>query len=622
MNRKRAAHLPTSTGPPAHAGLCWMLVALAPVVGGCTESSATEPSFAPDPCTAGEAALAVPGCDAGIPPERCGVGFEPDGAMRCEPVLPAAECGPGQLAVPGDTECRDVGTCGEAPFGDIPVAANTQFVDSSYVGGGSDGSEEAPWTTIAEGITAAADGSIVAIAAGTYAEDVTWESKALTLWGVCPSQVEISGSDAQLAAVVVRSGADGSELRSLAVTGQAGGVRVEGSSQILLDRIWIHDTGDRGVSLQNESGPVQATVRGSLVEAATVLGVQVAGAVLELERSVVRDTAEQDPGGGGQAVAVQRHPNTGAPSTAVIRSSLFERNHTSTLIVSGSTATVETSVLRDTQPSRLSSRDGVGIIAQADGTERASLTVTASVIENHHARGVAMIAADGTIEATLVRDILPQQWDSRSGEGIAIQDDGTARANVTIADCVVERSRQSGILVRGSDATIRSTIVSHTAPREEDNAFGRGIAVVRQAPDSPEATASIESCRIEENLTFGIYAADAAISVSGTFIATTRPQTSNGDYGDGIAVVTLEPQLGLPASLELSGSRIDDNARAAVMAFGANVAMGETTLDCNGREVIGRSEYLGKTNPYGFVDRGRNLCGCGTSRGQCEMTSF
>ncbi|MBW2526652.1 MAG: DUF1565 domain-containing protein [Deltaproteobacteria bacterium] len=619
MTRVRTA--PTQQRSLARAAST-LLVALAPLGGACTEASEAEPSFAPEPCTAGEAAIPVPGCDAGIPPERCGEGFEPDGAMRCEPVLPAAACGPGEMAIPGETACREVAPCGAGPFGDIPVEPSSQHVDAAYSGGASDGSESAPWTTIGEAIIAAEDGAVVAIAAGSYAEDVIVEGKSVSLWGVCPTEVEIVGSDAQLAAVVIRTGADGTELHGLAVTGAAGGVRVEGSSQVLLDQLWIHDTADRGVTLQSEGAPVQAVVSNTLIDGATVLGVQVAGADLELDRCAVRSTREQNPGGLGQAVAVQRHPMSGMASTATIRSSLFEQNRTSALMISGSAAAVEASVLRDTQPSQLSARDGVGLIAQADDTARAELTLVSSVVESSYARGVALIGADATVEATLVRDTLPQQWDSRSGEGIAIQNDGSERAEVTVADCVVERSRQSGILVRSSVADIRSTIVRQTAPREEDDAFGRGIAVVRESPEAPVADATVEACRIEDNFTFGIYAADATVAVTGTFIATTKVQASNGQYGDGIGVVTLEPQLGQPATLDLSSSRIDENAHSAVMVLGANLAMGETTLDCNPSDLVGRSEYLGKSNPYGLDDRGQNVCGCGTTRTTCEIVPF
>src|SRR5262245_45900115 len=126
----------------------------------------------PDGCPAGH--LMVDGsCEpAGIPPTACGEGFLPDDGRGCVPVLPASTCSDGQLAVPGDTECRELVSCGAAPWGDIPIDANTEYVDASYAGTDSDGSANKPWTTISDAVAAASSGAIVAIAAGSYVEDV------------------------------------------------------------------------------------------------------------------------------------------------------------------------------------------------------------------------------------------------------------------------------------------------------------------------------------------------------------------------------------------------------------------------------------------------------------------
>src|SRR6185436_10488706 len=115
--------------------------------------------------------------------------------VGCAADLPAT-CPPGSLAVPGDAACREIAPCGTGTWGDIPVEASTEHVDASYVGGASDGTSAKPWTTIQEAVDAAAPGAIVAVAAGSYAEDVRIDGKALRLWGVCPGEVEVVGSSA------------------------------------------------------------------------------------------------------------------------------------------------------------------------------------------------------------------------------------------------------------------------------------------------------------------------------------------------------------------------------------------------------------------------------------------
>src|SRR5712671_777933 len=70
------------------------------------------------PCAPGEAELAGGGCQkAGIPPEACGEGFMPDGNDGCEPILPAATCPKGMMAVPGMTQCEEEAPCGFRTWG-------------------------------------------------------------------------------------------------------------------------------------------------------------------------------------------------------------------------------------------------------------------------------------------------------------------------------------------------------------------------------------------------------------------------------------------------------------------------------------------------------------------------
>src|SRR5262249_50701377 len=138
---------------------------------------------------------------AGVDPTACAPGFEWD-AGGCAPVLPPAPCAAGMMALAGETACRPVATCAGGTWGDIPVGADTQYVDGSYAGGDSDGSAPKPWTTIAEGLIAASDGAIIAVAAGTYPEDLTIEHP-VRVWGRCPSMVSVEGRDSAAAAFLV-----------------------------------------------------------------------------------------------------------------------------------------------------------------------------------------------------------------------------------------------------------------------------------------------------------------------------------------------------------------------------------------------------------------------------------
>ena len=88
---------------------------------------------APEACQPGELTLESGLCQAaGIDPTACATGFVADAARGCSPVLPEAPCDKGQMAVPGDTACREIAPCAPGRWGDAPIDGDTQFVDVSF----------------------------------------------------------------------------------------------------------------------------------------------------------------------------------------------------------------------------------------------------------------------------------------------------------------------------------------------------------------------------------------------------------------------------------------------------------------------------------------------------------
>src|SRR5262245_39564790 len=173
-----------------------VLVALAALGAGCDESASDpppagclpptrlvaemrlEPGVQDNGCPAGTLGLEGGSCQpAGIPPELCGAGFEPDDAMGCEPILPPEPCPAGQMAVPGESICHAVMECGAGTWGDIPVDATTVYVDASYPGLDSDGSSQRPFTTISDAVDAAASGALIAVESGSYARTSSCSSR-------------------------------------------------------------------------------------------------------------------------------------------------------------------------------------------------------------------------------------------------------------------------------------------------------------------------------------------------------------------------------------------------------------------------------------------------------------
>jgi hypothetical protein len=327
--------------------------------------------------------------------------------------------------------------CGRGRWGDIPVDDSTVYVDGAYVGM-SDGSARRPWSTIGEAVAAATPGALVAIAAGSYAEAILVRDKALRLWGVCPEEVEIvatgltAGSGCPPAAVCVTSGASGTELRGVALHGPGNGVTISGAEGVMLDRLWVHDA-ERGIDAENVVGPTSLHVSQTLIEDNEEYGVFVIASEVAIDDTVVRGTKSQATAPAlGSGIGIQLNCSEGGcdlttPAGGTVRRTLVERNQDRGISLDGGALTVEATVVRDTLPEPSSKARGHGMtISVACGTTcypegRANAVVRTSFIANNHDTGLAVYGSDALVERTVVRDTQPGADDQLFGRGINVQ---------------------------------------------------------------------------------------------------------------------------------------------------------------------------------------------------------
>jgi hypothetical protein len=541
----------------------------------CADASPAEP---PEPQRC-EDALAhgspAEGCvRPGIAPDGCAEGFAHDGGYGCVPILPPAPCPAGLMAVPGETECRPIMACGEGKWGEIPVDTSTVYVDAAYLAGDGNGSALKPWPTISDAVSAAPPGALVAIAEGSYYEDVMLGSKTLRIWGICPDKVEVvalgQGTFCPPSALCIIGGATGSEIHGLSLRGD--GLVISGSEQLLIDRVKVHDTANRGIVIQDTLGVTSVRIVGSLIEQATELGIYVAGASAEVEASVVRATQLSATSNGGRGINVQlscssTSCNPNSRSNAVVRGSLVEQNHYEGIYVMGSDVVVEASVVRGTLPLANGTMGrGIGVSplcigAMCDPSVRADVVVQGSVVEQNHDIGVAVFTSDVLVESTVVRDTQREVATGGMGRGITVQLICIASgcyelpAAVTIRGSLVEQNRDVGIFVGGSDARVESTVVRDTRARESDSLFGDGVAAM---------------------------------------------------------------EWGAPTSVTLTDARIEESARAGVASFGASVTLARTAIACAALDLDGEP-FEG--NNVEFADQGDNVCGCPQALNACKLVS-
>lgn len=545
---------------------------------------------------------------AGVPPDACGDGFTAD-ADGCAPILPAGPCPPGLMALPGDTTCRPVAPCGAGTWGDIPVDPATQYVDAAF-GGVGKGTAAEPFSTIGEALAAAQKGAIVAVAAGSYAEDLTI-SKPVVLWGVCPELVEIVGSSAAIAAIDVRAGGTGSEIRSLAITGDSAGVGASGPDALLVDSVWVHDLTRSALDAESTLGSTTVTLHRFLAEATESYGLFVQGADVAMSDVVVRDVAAGAQGA-GRGINVQLHPEDGTRAHVTVDRFVVERTHEIGIFVAAADLALSRGVVRDIAPNAAGA-GGRGIEIEDYPPKHASTSVQVDtlVVERATDVGIAAAGSDVVIERTTVRDTRPRQSDGKLGRGLGAQDHELP-GSLTVRWSLVERSLDVGIFVGGVPTTLEGVRVRATAAQEADSTGGRALNVQYGVDPTRRGSATARWSIFEQSFDQGAIVVGSDASFESVRISDTAPRPSDGHYGDGVAAIA---QNG-PAKVDLLGVLVEGSARAGLACFGCTASVTTSELECNTIALDG--EPFSDLAPT-FLDAGDNTCGCKGAKEPCKV---
>ncbi|MEQ9322606.1 MAG: hypothetical protein RIF41_25800 [Polyangiaceae bacterium] len=479
---------------------------------GVTEEEEEPPPPDPEPC--GVAEVSSPDGCVSVGVASCGEGFVSDDRGGCEAILPAEDCGPGEMAIPGEESCRPIAPCSEEPWGGIPTDGDIVYVDAAAAGSG-DGSMQAPFDALPAAINAAPSHAVIAMAPGDYPV-ATVLAKPLRFWGRCPRDVSLSWAGGSVGAVMnVTPGASGSEFHRLAITSVAD-VSISASAEdLLFEEIWLHHAGLGLAGVDVALNPT-ILVRGSLFEQVEGIGLYAGGATITFSESVLRDMVPSGLGTGGGAVVSTQGLAKGGSSLVTIERSLIDGAFGAAIAADGSGVVVTDSVIRNVVVDQSSGADGYGAVAttglMAPGAP--GLVVGRSVIENTQTAGILGIGAALEITDTVIRDVSPVAIVGQiNGEALVSEPDLQGVVGSLVArDVVLERSDVGGLLVIDSPAQIDGAIVREIRPGPEA-LFGDGVMVVSfMTPGSLTVTRT----RVDATTRAGLAAFGAAMAVSGS----------------------------------------------------------------------------------------------------------
>ncbi|MFH2005917.1 MAG: DUF1565 domain-containing protein [bacterium] len=573
---------------------------------------------------------------------ECAAGFEPDGAGGCDAILPPGPdpCPSGTIALLGHDTCQPLGDCGSGggsgPWGNIVDDGATVYVDQTADATGADGTQQAPFVTIVEALTAVAPGGQIAVAAGDYTERLNI-GKEVRLTGRCAELVTIRGQvwlGEPQPPVNITAGGTGTTVRGVTLTGPGAGLVVWAAQQVFLSELQVLAAGEVGIVAQGEAevsllrvvvadcakagvfsdgsmltleeSVVRDTqsqagtgwfgrgihaecylaeacgslhVSSSLVSDNRELGIGAIGVYAEVTASVVRDTLpEESMGELGWGISAACS-NSGACGSLRVSSSLISGNREVGISAGGVDAEVTLSVVRDTVPEEGTGEIGRGIEVwcTTEGT-CGRLLVSSSVVSGNRDMGILAIGVDTEVTTSVVRDTLSELGSGRFGVGIAIRCPAVgACGSLLVSSSLVSGNRDVGILIGGPTAEVTASVVRDTEAEESTGMYGWGISSQCHPESGSCEPLRVSACVLSGNRGMGISVAGVDTEIIDTLVRDTLPEVSTGELGRGINA-RCHPEVGVCGSLRLSSSVFSGNREVGVAAFGMDTEVTATVV--------------------------------------------
>jgi hypothetical protein len=175
-----------------------------------------------------------------------------------------------------------------------------------------------------------------------------------------------------------------------------------------------------------------------------------------LEASAVRATSRDALGSSGRGVSVISALTSGLRAKLALESSLVEGNDELGMIISGSDATLESSVVRATvlNPTGQAAR-GIQVQDQPPFGP-AVFSFHASIVEQMPDAGIMVVDSTATITSSVVRDTVANV-NGQFGDGLVVWSVGGA-ADLSVTATRVERSARAALATHGSHALLGGSV--------------------------------------------------------------------------------------------------------------------------------------------------------------------
>jgi hypothetical protein len=136
-------------------------------------------------------------------------------------------------------------------------------------------------------------------------------------------------------------------------------------------------------------------------------------------------------------------------------------------------------VVRSTLPSGNADGAGLGIVIQHDPTskQRAVALIDHSLVIDNRMGGIGVTGSDATISTTIVRNTLPQKRDGAFGKGIEVHGLPGLPATLVLSKSRIAGTRYSALQSVNAIATIEHCDIEGAAEEEKSNQFGDGVGV-------------------------------------------------------------------------------------------------------------------------------------------------